>query len=173
MRRRNPESLGGLRPAFDRDGAITAGNASQLSDGAAALVVTSKEWAQEHLTEVERPTRMVGSSPGDLRGAATVRFQIMDWVAEDELTVEYELGARIEEDGGTPESLPISVAAPLGLTVESNGAGGVAVYRGTLRKNHPEYFTVETADYSDEWTVDIYFDAKVIEHREGGRDDGA
>src|SRR4051812_9287137 len=31
-----PESLGGLRPAFSKDGTITAGNASQISDGAAA-----------------------------------------------------------------------------------------------------------------------------------------
>jgi acetyl-CoA C-acetyltransferase len=33
------ESLAGLRPAFDGDGTITAGNASQISDGAAAVVV--------------------------------------------------------------------------------------------------------------------------------------
>ncbi|MGL6236687.1 MAG: acetyl-CoA C-acetyltransferase [Segniliparus sp.] len=36
------ESLGALRPAFDKSGAITAGNSSPLSDGAAALVVTSE-----------------------------------------------------------------------------------------------------------------------------------
>ncbi|MBA4187612.1 MAG: acetyl-CoA C-acyltransferase [Planctomycetaceae bacterium] len=35
------ESLGKLRPAFKPDGSVTAGNASQLSDGAAALVVAS------------------------------------------------------------------------------------------------------------------------------------
>ena len=35
-------SLGSLRPAFDRDGTVTAGNASQISDGAAALVVMSR-----------------------------------------------------------------------------------------------------------------------------------
>ncbi len=35
------ESLGKLRPAFDPDGTITAGNASQLSDGASALVLMS------------------------------------------------------------------------------------------------------------------------------------
>ena len=41
------ESLGGLRPAFDKAGNITAGNASQISDGAAAVIVTSKEKAAE------------------------------------------------------------------------------------------------------------------------------
>jgi acetyl-CoA C-acetyltransferase len=41
------ESLAGLRPAFDRDGTITAGNASQISDGGAAVVVMSPERAGE------------------------------------------------------------------------------------------------------------------------------
>src|SRR5262249_43244833 len=36
-----PESLAKLRPAFKADGTVTAGNASQLSDGAAAVVVAS------------------------------------------------------------------------------------------------------------------------------------
>jgi acetyl-CoA C-acetyltransferase len=39
------ESLGRLRPAFSPEGTITAGNASQISDGAAAVVVTSQERA--------------------------------------------------------------------------------------------------------------------------------
>jgi acetyl-CoA C-acetyltransferase len=41
------ESLGGLRPAFAADGTITAGNASQISDGGAAVVVMSKVKAEE------------------------------------------------------------------------------------------------------------------------------
>ncbi|MCL5053908.1 acetyl-CoA C-acetyltransferase [Ferrimicrobium acidiphilum] len=41
------ESLAKLRPAFDKNGAITAGNASQISDGAAALVVMSAAKAAE------------------------------------------------------------------------------------------------------------------------------
>ncbi len=40
------ESLAGLRPAFARDGSVTAGNASSLNDGAAAVVVTSAALAQ-------------------------------------------------------------------------------------------------------------------------------
>ncbi|WP_227984020.1 acetyl-CoA C-acetyltransferase [Nocardia spumae] len=40
------ESLSKLRPAFAKDGTITAGTASQISDGAAAVVVMSKEKAQ-------------------------------------------------------------------------------------------------------------------------------
>ena len=41
-----PESLAGLRPAFRRDGTITAGSASQISDGAAAVVVMKKSKAE-------------------------------------------------------------------------------------------------------------------------------
>jgi acetyl-CoA C-acetyltransferase len=42
-----PESLGGLKPAFSKDGTITAGNASQISDGAAAVVMMSRAKADE------------------------------------------------------------------------------------------------------------------------------
>jgi acetyl-CoA C-acetyltransferase len=41
------DSLARLRPAFDRDGTITAGSASQISDGACAVVVMSKAKAEE------------------------------------------------------------------------------------------------------------------------------
>ena len=41
------ESLAGLRPAFRKDGTITAASASQISDGAAAVVVMSKTKAEE------------------------------------------------------------------------------------------------------------------------------
>ena len=41
------ESLGGLKPAFRKDGTITAGSASQISDGGCAVVVMNKVKAQE------------------------------------------------------------------------------------------------------------------------------
>ncbi len=41
------EKLGGLRPAFKKDGSVTAGNASGINDGAAALVVMSRAKAEE------------------------------------------------------------------------------------------------------------------------------
>ena len=41
------ESLSALRPAFDKAGNITAGNASQISDGGAAVIVVSKAKAEE------------------------------------------------------------------------------------------------------------------------------
>ncbi|TDC55931.1 thiolase family protein [Actinomadura sp. KC345] len=49
------ETLGGLKPAFKPDGVIHAGNASQISDGAAALLITTTERARElGLTPIAR-----------------------------------------------------------------------------------------------------------------------
>ncbi len=42
------ESLAKLKPVFKKDGIVTAGNSSQLSDGASSLVITSRKWAEEH-----------------------------------------------------------------------------------------------------------------------------
>ncbi|TCO78724.1 acetyl-CoA C-acetyltransferase [Marinisporobacter balticus] len=41
------EAIGKLRPAFKKDGTVTAGNASGINDGAAALIIMSKEKAEE------------------------------------------------------------------------------------------------------------------------------
>ena len=56
------ESLGGLRPAFDKAGNITAGNASQISDGGAAVIVASKAAAE----------RLGGNPLGEIVGAGSV-----------------------------------------------------------------------------------------------------
>ncbi len=42
------ETLGGLRPAFNKDGSVTAGNASGLNDGAAALLIASEIAVKEN-----------------------------------------------------------------------------------------------------------------------------
>lgn len=42
------ETLGSLRPAFAKDGTITAGNSSQISDGASAVILTSRSHADEN-----------------------------------------------------------------------------------------------------------------------------
>jgi len=46
-RKTNAEALAGLRPAFDKSGTVTAGNASGINDGAAAVVVMSAKKAAE------------------------------------------------------------------------------------------------------------------------------
>ncbi|MBI9059574.1 MAG: acetyl-CoA C-acetyltransferase [Labilibaculum sp.] len=47
-RRTSEEKLGGLRPAFKKDGTVTAGNASGINDGAAFVLVASEEAVKEH-----------------------------------------------------------------------------------------------------------------------------
>ncbi len=54
------ETLGRLKPAFRKDGTITAGNASQISDGAAAVVVMSRAKA-EQLGVVDRVLAEIGA----------------------------------------------------------------------------------------------------------------
>jgi acetyl-CoA acyltransferase len=49
------EALGALKTPFSADGVVTAGSASQISDGAAALAITTSEWAAAHgLTPLAR-----------------------------------------------------------------------------------------------------------------------
>ncbi|GAB3226253.1 thiolase family protein [Glycomyces halotolerans] len=60
------EKLAGLRPAFKQDGSVTAGSSSQISDGAAALVITTDEHARRlgarPLARIAAST-VVGSDP--------------------------------------------------------------------------------------------------------------
>lgn len=53
------ESLGKLRPAFSPAGTVTAGNASPLNDGAAAVVLTTRGYAETHGLEI---LAMLGAS---------------------------------------------------------------------------------------------------------------
>jgi acetyl-CoA C-acetyltransferase len=67
-------SLGALEPAFAPDGTITAGNASQLSDGAAALVLTTARHAATHglpvLGRIIGAASVAGPDPSLLRRPA-------------------------------------------------------------------------------------------------------
>lgn len=42
------DKMGSLKPAFNKEGSVTAANSSKISDGAAALVVASSEWAEKN-----------------------------------------------------------------------------------------------------------------------------
>lgn len=66
------EKLAGLKPVFKEDGVIHAGNASQISDGAAALLIVSDEFASKHgLTPIARVHTAVvaGADPVMMLGA--------------------------------------------------------------------------------------------------------
>lgn len=54
------ETLGGLRPAFKKDGTVTAGNASGLNDGACALLVASEQGLKDH--NLKPLARIVGGA---------------------------------------------------------------------------------------------------------------
>jgi acetyl-CoA C-acetyltransferase len=72
------EGLAKLKPAFQKDGTVTAGNAPGLNDGASALVVTSLAYAQAHgLTPLAKVRAYAtgGGEPKDLFFAPIVAVQ--------------------------------------------------------------------------------------------------
>jgi acetyl-CoA C-acetyltransferase len=72
------EALAKLRPAFQKDGTVTAGNAPSVNDGASALVVASLAFAKAHgLTPLARVTGYAtgGGEPKDLFFAPIVAVQ--------------------------------------------------------------------------------------------------
>ncbi len=128
------EALAKLAPVFKKDGVVTAGNASGICDGAAALVLTSEEYARKAgLKPLARlvqwgvagvdPTIMgIGPAPA-IRSAlarADLKLSDMDLVEVNEafapqyLAVEKELGldrAKTNVDGGA-----IALGHPLGAS---------------------------------------------------------
>ena len=128
------EGLAKLPPYFKKDGVVTAGNASGIVDGAAALVVSSAGWAAEHGIEplgrllswgaAGVDPRIMGWGPVPASRLALKRAGLkldqMDLVEVNEafaaqyLAVERELGldpARTNVDGGA-----IAIGHPLGAT---------------------------------------------------------
>jgi acetyl-CoA acetyltransferase family protein len=129
-----PEALAKLPPYFRKDGVVTAGNASGICDGAAALIVAGEAFAREHgLRPIGRlvgwgvagvdPTVMgIGPVPASRRAlvAAGRSLDDMDLVEINEafaaqyLAVEQELGLdreRTNVDGGA-----VALGHPLGAT---------------------------------------------------------
>jgi len=129
-----PEALAKLRPYFKEGGTVTAGNASGIGDGAAALVISSAEWAERNGKEplgrlvswavagVEPKHMGIGPVPAS-RGAlerAGMELEEMDLVEVNEAfssqycAVEKELGLdreRTNVSGGA-----IALSHPLGAS---------------------------------------------------------
>jgi acetyl-CoA acyltransferase len=60
------ESMAGLKPAFDKEGVVTAGTSSPLTDGASAVIVCSEDYAKSNNLEIMayiRGMAISGSSP--------------------------------------------------------------------------------------------------------------
>ncbi|HET6205129.1 MAG TPA: acetyl-CoA C-acyltransferase [Planctomycetota bacterium] len=128
------EALARLRPAFGKDGTVTAGNASGIVDAAAALVLASEEWARGRgLRPLARlRAHAVAGVPPDIMGIGPVPairaaadkagvsvdgidlFEINEAFAAQYLAVEKELGldrAKVNVNGGA-----IALGHPLGAT---------------------------------------------------------
>jgi acetyl-CoA acyltransferase len=128
------EALAALKPAFRPDGVVTAGTSSPLTDGAAAVIVTSEDFALRHgLKPLARirafasigcdPTEMgMGPVPATRKALARagLRIEDIDLVEINEafssqaLASLRELGldeARVNIDGGA-----LAIGHPLGAT---------------------------------------------------------
>jgi acetyl-CoA C-acetyltransferase len=129
-----PESLAGLRPAFSKDGTVTAGSSSQISDGAAAVVVMSKAKAEElGLTwlaeigasgQVAGPDSTLQSQPANAIKAAAAKegiavsdidlFELNEAFAAVGLQSSKELG--ISEDIVNVNGGAIALGHPVGMS---------------------------------------------------------
>jgi len=128
------ETLGKLPPVFKKDGVVSAGNASGICDGAAALVLCDGEWAKSRgLTPLAKllqwgiagvePTLMgIGPAPA-IRSAldrAGLEQGQIDWFDVNEafaaqwLAVQKEL--ELPEDESNPNGGAIALGHPLGAT---------------------------------------------------------
>jgi len=128
------EGLGGLRPYFKEDGLVTAGNASGIGDGAAALVVAGSEYAAaQGLEPIGRlvssavagvPPRIMGIGPAPASRVALERagltladidlIEVNEAFAPQYVAVERELELdrdRVNVDGGA-----IALTHPLAMT---------------------------------------------------------
>ena len=128
------EGLGALRPYFKEDGLVTAGNASGIGDGAAALVMAGSDYAAAHgLRSIGRlvssavagvPPRIMGIGPAPATRKALERaglaladidlIEVNEAFAPQYAAVERELGLdrdRVNVNGGA-----IALTHPLGMT---------------------------------------------------------
>jgi 3-oxoadipyl-CoA thiolase len=147
------ETLAGLKPAFRRDGSVTAGNSSGLNDGAAALVVASEERARELGAEplgafvggavVGVDPRVMGIGPVPAVRKLLVRAGIevadLDLVELNEAFASQSL-AVIRELGLDPERVNVNGGAiALGHPLGMSGARLVVTLLHELRRRGGRY----------------------------------
>jgi 3-oxoadipyl-CoA thiolase len=147
------ETLAGLRPAFRRDGTVTAGNSSGLNDGAAALVIASAERARELGAEplgvfvssavagVDPRVMGIGPVPAvrKLLARAGVEVGDLDLVELNEAFASQSL-AVIRELGLDPERVNVNGGAiALGHPLGMSGARLVVTLLHELRRRRGSY----------------------------------
>ncbi len=122
------ETLAGLRPAFQKDGTVTAGNASGINDGAAALVYARAEAAQK--AGLKPVARVLGYGHGGVRpqvmGMGPVPA-VRDLMAKTGLTID---DFDIIESNEAFASQAIAVARELGMDPAKVNPNGGAIALG-------------------------------------------
>jgi acetyl-CoA acyltransferase len=149
----SPEALAKLRPAFSLKGSVTAGNSSQMSDGAAAVILMSEAaLARYNLRPLGRFLGYsVAGVPPDIMGIGPVKaipkvlkqtgvkLEDVDWIelneafAAQSLAVIRDLG--LDRAGVNPLGGAIALGHPLGAT----GAIRVATLLHGLRRHKKKY----------------------------------
>ena len=150
------EALAKLAPVFKMGGSVTAGNSSQVSDGAAATIVASREYATKHnlpVLGILRSYQVVGTDPeirgvgpryaipkalevAGLKASDIDVFEINEAFASQALYCVRELGldpAKVNPNGGA-----IALGHPLGCT----GARLTATLLHELRRRKARYGVV-------------------------------
>lgn len=122
------ESLAALKPAFDKEGTITAGNASQISDGGAAVVVTSKAKAEQlgisPLGEVLSYGQVAGPDASLLLQPANATRQALAKISKSPADVDlFEINEAFATVG-------LASMAELGITEEATNVNGGAIALG-------------------------------------------
>ena len=147
------ETLGKLKPVFAAKGSVTAGNSSQMSDGAGALLVVSEKFLREHnLTPLAKfssfavkgvPPEIMGSGPKfaipEACKAAGITQDQLDWIELNEAFAAQAL-AVVRDLGLDPAKVnPMGGAIALGHPLGATGAIRAATVVHALRRNNLKY----------------------------------
>ena len=144
----SPDKIPGLKPAFRKDGTVTAANSSSISDGAAALVLMRRSLAEKrgisplavimgHATHAQEPGWFTTAPVGAMRKL----FDRTGWSAKD--VDLYEINeafavvtmAAMKEHGLPHERVNVhGGACALGHPIGASGARIIATLLGALRK---------------------------------------
>jgi len=147
------ETLGKLKPVFAAKGSVTAGNSSQMSDGAGALLVVSEKFLREHnLTPLAKfssfavkgvPPEIMGIGPKfaipEACKAAGITQDQLDWIELNEAFAAQAL-AVVRDLGLDPAKVnPMGGAIALGHPLGATGAIRAATVVHALQRNKLKY----------------------------------
>jgi len=148
-----PEGLAKLRPVFAAKGSVTAGNSSQMSDGAAAVVLMSEAAMQRcNLSPLGRflgyavagvPPEIMGIGPvraiPKVLQQAGLKLEAIDWIELNEAFAAQSL-AVIKDLGLDPAKVnPLGGAIALGHPLGATGAVRAATLMHGMRRHRKKY----------------------------------